>query len=78
MEESLLVSALKESIELLRETVAQQRAVNGLLRRINTGLRRQLAVAHQNDEAFRAECVFELDEHETVPGALPDTDSSQA
>jgi FtsZ-binding cell division protein ZapB len=81
MEDTLVVSALKEGNDILqeevtrlRETNSTLRVVNRTLRRTNESLRSQIAAAAENDETFKAYCNGEFDaEVEPESGGLPET-----
>ncbi len=75
--ESLAVKALKESNELLRDTLERHRRINAILRKVNKKLRAQVAIAHENDEEFRAMCQADgYYEQEVDEGGFPESTSS--
>lgn len=63
-----VITSLMESIECLREEILQLRNNNRILRRVhsalrsaNDSLRRQVELAHQNDELFKKFCNGDFD-----------------
>lgn len=60
MHEIMIVTALRESIELLRTENIRQRILIGRLRRQISDLRRLKNIQIQNDESFRAFCVADI------------------
>jgi FtsZ-binding cell division protein ZapB len=80
MEDTLVVSALKEGNDILqeevtrlRETNSTLRVVNRTLRRTNESLRNQVAAAAENDETFKRYCngEFDVEVVESATGVLP-------
>jgi len=80
MEDTLVVSALKEGNDILqeevtrlRETNSTLRVVNRTLRRTNESLRNQVAAAAENDETFKRYCngKFDVEVVESATGVLP-------
>jgi hypothetical protein len=55
-----LISALQESIEDLQDEVTRLRNTNRMLRGVNSKLRTQINIAHNNDEAFKAYCQVDI------------------
>lgn len=60
-DKDFLISALKESNEILQEDNSRLRNTNRILRNVNSGLRTQLARAAANDEAFKDELSAEAE-----------------
>ena len=56
-EKDFLISALKESNDMLRELHDRHRRTIQFLRLVNSSLRQRLALAHNNDEEFKAFCA---------------------
>jgi len=80
-DKDVLIASLLESIENLREEIAQVRTNNRILRRVhsalrsaNMALRNKVELAQQNDELFKQFCNGDFDAKVTSSedGGLPE------
>jgi hypothetical protein len=76
-----VIASLMEANDLLQEELQQVRNNNRILRRVhsalrraNTSLRNQVAIAQQNDELFKELCTSDFGAKVTSPedGGLPE------
>lgn len=51
---------LEDTVEILNEEIARVRNSNRILRVANSSLRRQINIAHQNDEDFKSMCQGDI------------------
>jgi hypothetical protein len=70
-----------QALESFQEEAARLRTSNKICRAVIRSLRRQLNIAHLNDELMRALCapdlVIEIEDDVEAQGGLPDANPSQ-
>lgn len=77
-DQKFLIESLEEAVELLQDEITRVRKTNKVLRIVNGGLRRRLAFAAQNDQAFKDFCATDITTDADDEGGLPDSTPSQS
>lgn len=71
-----------QALEVFQEETARLRTSNKICRAVIRSLRRQLNIAHLNDELMKALCapdlVIEIEDDTEAQGGLPDANPSRA